>query len=126
MGKGGLRTLFTSREGLPGDEEVQLILVAKEFADKHAAALRSFLADFVAATRFYLDKPKEAREALLDSQMVRLPRELFLGMQDHYRDPSGRIELAAMQRAQDAMLKIGYQKQPIEIEKFVDASFLPR
>jgi hypothetical protein len=31
-----------------------------------------------------------------------------------------------MTRAQDAMLKIGYQKQPIQIEKFVDLSFLPR
>ena len=126
IGKGGLRSLFTSREGLPGDEEVQLILVTKDFAAKHPAVLRSFAADFVVASRFYLDKPKEAREALLDSQMVRLPRELFLGMHDHYRDPTGRIDFDAMKRAQDAMLKIGYQKQAIDIEKFVDLSFLPR
>jgi ABC-type nitrate/sulfonate/bicarbonate transport system substrate-binding protein len=126
IGKGGLRTLFTSREGNPSDEEVQLVLVAKEFAAKHQAALRSFLADFVAATKFYLEKPREARLALLDSQLVRLPRDLFLGMQDHYRDPSGRISMEAMKAAQDAMLKIGYQKQPVDIEKFVDLSLLPR
>lgn len=126
IGKGGLRTLFTSREGIPSDEEVQLILVSKEFAAKNAAALRSFLADFVAATRFYLEKPREARLALLDSKMVRLPPDLFLNMHDHYRDPSGRISMEAMKAAQTAMLKIGYQKQPVEIEKLVDLSLLPQ
>ena len=126
MGKGGLRAVFTSREGMPFDEEVQLILVPKEFADKHPAVLRSFLADFVAATRFYLEKPKEARQALLDSKMVRLAPELFINMHDHYREPSARISIEAMKRAQDAMVKVGYQKQPVEIERFVDLSFLPR
>jgi hypothetical protein len=47
-------------------------------------------------------------------------------MQDHYRDPSGRISLEAMKAAQTAMLQIGYQKQPVEIEKFVDLSLLPQ
>src|SRR5262249_10144479 len=126
MGKGGLRTLFTSREGMPFDEEVQLILVTQQFAARHPAALRSFLADFVAATRFYLESPKEARQALLDSKMVRLPAELFLNMHDHYRDPSGRISLEAMRNAQDAMLKVGYQKNPVDLEKFVDLGFLPK
>jgi len=126
MGKGGLRTLFTSREGMPFDEEVQLILVTRDFSAKHPDALRSFLADFVAATRFYVDKPKEARQALLDSKMVRLPAELFLTMHDHYRDPSARISLEAMRNAQDAMLKVGYQKTPVNLDKFVDLSFLPK
>ena len=105
---------------------MQLILVSKEFAAKHAAALRSFLADFVAATRFYLEQPREARQALLDSKMVRLPPDLFLNMHDHYRDPSGRISMEAMKRRRTAMLKIGYQKQPVEIEKLVDLSLLPQ
>ena len=96
------------------------------FAEKHSDVLRSFLADFVAATRFYLEKPKEARQALLDSKLVRLPPDLFLNMQDHYREPSARISIEAMKRAQEAMLKIGYQKTPVEIEKFVDLSFLPK
>jgi ABC-type nitrate/sulfonate/bicarbonate transport system substrate-binding protein len=126
MGKGGLRTIFTSREGMPFDEEVQLLLVPKEFASRQERVLRSFLSDFVAATKFYLEHPKEARQALLDSKMVRLPPELFLNMQDHYRDASARISVEAMKRAQDAMLKVGYQKQPVEIEKFVDMSFLPK
>jgi len=126
MGRGGLRSLFTSREGMPFDEEVQLILVTKDFAAKHPDVLRSFVADFVAATRFYVDHPKEARQALLDSKMVRLPPELFLAMHDHYRDPSGRISFEAMKNAQDAMLKVGYQKTPVDLEKFVDLGFLPK
>jgi ABC-type nitrate/sulfonate/bicarbonate transport system substrate-binding protein len=126
IGKGGLRSLFTSREGMPFDEEVQLILTTKSFAAKHAPVLRSFLADFVAATKFYVDKPKEARQALLDSKMVRLPAALFLGMEDHYRDPSGRIDIESMKKAQDTMLKVGYQKNRIEVEKFIDLSYLPK
>lgn len=126
MGKGGMRTLFTSREGMPFDEEVQLISVSKEFAQKHPAVLRSFMADFVAATQFYVNQPREARQALLDSNMVRLPRDLFLAMHDHYRDPTAQISIESMKKAQEVMLKAGYQKTPVEIEKFVDLSFLPK
>jgi ABC-type nitrate/sulfonate/bicarbonate transport system substrate-binding protein len=126
MGRGGLRSIFTSREGMDFEEEVQLISTTKAFANEHPDVLRSFLADFVAATRFYLEKPREARQALLDSKLVRLPPDLFLGMEDHYREPSARISLEAMKRAQEVMLKVGYQKTPVEIEKFVDLGFLPR
>ena len=107
------------------DEEVQLISVSNAFAAKHSDVLRSFLADFVAATRFYLEKPREARQALLDSKLVRLPPDLFLNMQDHYREPSARISVEAMKRVQEVMLKVGYQKAPADIERFVDTSFLP-
>jgi ABC-type nitrate/sulfonate/bicarbonate transport system substrate-binding protein len=126
IGKGGLRTVFTSREGMPFDEEVQLILVSKEFAARHPSVLRSFLADFVAATAFYLDQPKEARQALLDSKMVRLQPELFLGMHDHYRERSGRINMEAMKRVQDVMLRMNYQKAPVEMENYIDLSYLPK
>jgi ABC-type nitrate/sulfonate/bicarbonate transport system substrate-binding protein len=125
IGKGGLRTIFTSREGMDFDEEVQLISVSNAFAARHSDVLRSFLADFVAATRFYLEKPREARQALLDSKLVRLPPDLFLNMQDHYREPSARISVEAMKRVQEIMLKVGYQKAPADIERFVDTSFLP-
>lgn len=126
IGKGGLRALFTSREGMPFDEEVQLILATKVFAGKHPDVLKSFLADFVAATKFYLAKPEEARKALIESKMVRLPADLFLKMEDHYREPSGRISLEAMKKAQDVMLKAGFQKTPVDLERFVDLTFLPQ
>jgi ABC-type nitrate/sulfonate/bicarbonate transport system substrate-binding protein len=126
MGRGGLRTIFTSREGMDFDEEVQLIATTEAFAEKHPAVLRSFLSDFVSATKFYLDRPREARQALLDSKLVRLPPDLFLNMKDHYREPSARISVEAMKRAQEVMLKVGYQKTPADIEKFVDMRFLPQ
>ena len=126
IGKGGMRTVFTSREGMPFDEEVQLISTSVAFAQKHPAVLRSLLADFVAATEFYLNKPKEARQALLDSKLVRLPPDLFLNMDDHYRDPTARISMEAMRQVQDVMLKVGYQKTAVDLTKFIDLSFLPK
>jgi ABC-type nitrate/sulfonate/bicarbonate transport system substrate-binding protein len=126
MAKGGVRTLFTSKEGIPFDEELILLLVTEEFAARHAAALQAFMSDFVAATRFYVERPREARKALLDTKLVRIPEQLYIEMADNYRNPTARINIEALKMAQDVMLAQGHQKTRVEPAAFVDMSYLPQ
>lgn len=123
--KGGIRTLFTSKEGMPFDEELILLLVTEDFAARQPAALKAFMADFAAATKFYVEKPKEARKALIDAKLVRVPEQLYVDMQDNYRNPTARIDVEALRKAQDVMLAQGHQKTRIDPAAFVDMSYLP-
>jgi len=123
--KGGIRTLFTSKEGMPFDEELILLLVTEDFAAKQPSALKAFMADFAAATKFYVEKPKEARKALIDAKLVRVPEALYVDMQDNYRNPTARIDVEALKKAQDVMLAQGQQKNRIDPAAFVDMSYLP-
>ena len=117
--------IFSAKDAIPTDEEL-IVLVAKDaFLKAHAEAIRAFLADLRAATAFYLQHAKEARQILLDSKMVRVPADVFLGMSDYYRDPDLRAEVATLERMQESQFAAGFQKKKADIGKLVDLSYLP-
>lgn len=91
-----------------------------------AAAVRAYLADFVAATRYYLDQPRAAREALVKAKQAELDPELFYAMQDFDRDRDGRINLQNLAKMQDAQIGVGFQEKRIDVSKIVDLGYLPR
>jgi ABC-type nitrate/sulfonate/bicarbonate transport system substrate-binding protein len=91
-----------------------------------AAAVRAYLADFVAATRYYLDQPRAAREALVKAKQAKLDPELFYAMQDFDRDRDGRINLQNLAKMQDAQIGVGFQEKRIDVSKIVDLGYLPR
>lgn len=80
--KGGVVEVFNTKTGTPCEEELLLIFLRPEFIGKNQAAVNAFLADFVAATKWYLANPKEARQALLDKKFVQAPPQVYLEMQD--------------------------------------------
>ena len=56
----------------------QFVLVGKdEFLKANAAAIKAFLEDLHAATKFYLERSKEARQILIDTKMVRVPADTW-------------------------------------------------
>jgi ABC-type nitrate/sulfonate/bicarbonate transport system substrate-binding protein len=124
--KGGIRTIFTSKDGIPFDEELMLVLATPDLATKRPEVLRAFLADLVSANKYYIAHPKEAREALLKAKMVRVPEKLYVNMEDNYRSPSMRIDVDDLRKVQDYNIAKGYQKKRIDPAIFVDNSFLPK
>jgi ABC-type nitrate/sulfonate/bicarbonate transport system substrate-binding protein len=122
---GGSRVLFTSKDGVPFDEELMLLIARPQFLKEHGEAARAFLADLVAATKYYKEHTKEARQALIDAKFVRLPSEVYLGMSDYYRTPSARIDVDALRKMQDLQIKVGWQNKAADIGKLVDLSYLP-
>jgi len=124
--KGGLKTLFTSKTAVPFDEVLMTVVFREEFMQKNPAAVRAFLADLVAATKWYLANGKAARQALIDTKMVQLPAEIYLDIEDNWRDPECRIDIGAMNKMQDMQVELGFQKDKVDVAKVVDMSWLPK
>ena len=120
-----VRKIFDAKYGIPFDEELIVIAGKDEFLKKYAPAIRAFLEDVRDATKFYLEKPREARQILIDTKMVRVTPEVYLDMYDYYRDPTLRPDMEALRKIQEFQLKAGFQKKPADIDALVDTSYLP-
>ncbi len=121
-----VKTIFTSKEGMPFDEELVVVVGHNDYLKAHAEAIRGFLADLQAATKFYLDKPEEARQLLIDKKFVRVPPDIYMHMQDYDRDPRLRVDVEALKKMQDAQVAAGFQKKKADIATLVDMSYLPQ
>jgi ABC-type nitrate/sulfonate/bicarbonate transport system substrate-binding protein len=121
-----VRKLFDSQYGMPFEQELIVLLGKDSFLKQNAAAIRGLLEDLQASTRFYLEKPREARQMILDAKAVRLSPDIYLNMKDYYRDPTLRPDAAALERVQEVMIKTGFTKKHADIPAIVDVSYLPK
>ena len=121
-----LRKIFDAKYGIPFDEELIVLVGKDEFLKRNAEAVRAFLADLATTTRFYLDKPREARSILIDSKMVRVTPEVYLTMTDYYRDPTLRVDVDALAKMQEFQIKAGFQKKKVDVRTLVDPEYLPK
>ena len=125
--KPGLRQLFTSREALPFDEDLQTLYCGEEIIKKNPAAVKAFVADFIATTKAYLADVKAARKHLIAAKKVRIDEAVFLDLPDNYRDPEGRLFAEDWNKLQDVMIKTGFQEANtrFDAKSIIDQSFLP-
>lgn len=123
--RGGVRTVFISKTGVPFDEELDMLFLRPAFIQQHPAAVRAFLADFVAATRWYLANGPEARQALIDAKIVQTAPELYVELADYNREPTARIAVDSLKQLQELHLKLGWQTKRLNIDDLVDQSLLP-
>jgi len=123
--KGGLRTLFTSKTGVPFDEELILIIMRPEVMKKHPQAVRAFLADLATATKWYIAHPREAKQALIDKKIVGIAPETYFKLPDYKRDPSARPNLKALEQMQDMLVQYGFLEKKTDLSKVVDLSLSP-
>jgi ABC-type nitrate/sulfonate/bicarbonate transport system substrate-binding protein len=120
-----VRTVFTSKTGMPFDEELIVIVGHAQYLKAHADVIRAFLADLQAATKYYLANPVESRQILIDKKFVRVPADVYLHMKDYYRDPTLRVDVDSLEKMQDAQVAAGFQKKKADIASLVDLSYLP-
>jgi ABC-type nitrate/sulfonate/bicarbonate transport system substrate-binding protein len=120
-----VRKIFDAKYGVPFDEELIVLTAKDEFLKTNAAAIRAFLADLKEATRFYLDKPREARQLLVDSKMVRATPDVYIAMNDYYHEPTMRIDVDALEKMQEFQIKAGFQKKQVDVRSLVDLGYLP-
>jgi len=121
-----VRKLFDAKYGVPFDEELTVIVGKDEFLRKNAGAVRALLADLKESMRFYLDHPREARQILIDARMVRVSADVYMSMQDYYRDPSLRVDADALDNMQRFQIKAGFQRKPVDLRAMVDPDYLPQ
>jgi ABC-type nitrate/sulfonate/bicarbonate transport system substrate-binding protein len=120
-----VRKIFDAKYGIPFEEELSVLIGKDAFLKKNTVAVRAMLEDLREATRFYLDKPREARQALIDARMVRAGPDVYLDLHDYYREPSLRVDVEALARMQEFQIKAGFQKKPIDVKLLVDLDYLP-
>ena len=123
--KGGVRTLFTSKTGVPFDEELIVIMMNPGVLKKHPQAMRAFLADLASATRWYLANPRAAKQALIDKKFVGLDPEAYFKLPDYKRNPSARPNVQALGQMQDTLVSMGFQDKKIDLRSIVDLSLSP-
>jgi ABC-type nitrate/sulfonate/bicarbonate transport system substrate-binding protein len=120
-----VRKIFDAKYGVPFDEELTVLVGKDEFLRKNAVAVRALLADLTASMQFYLDKPREARQLLIDTRMVRVSSDVYMTMKDYYRDPTLRVDADALERMQEFQVKAGFQRKHADVRSLVDLSYLP-
>jgi len=124
--RGGLRTLFTSQDGVARDEDLMVLLVTEKFAREQPAALRAFLTDLVQATRHYVNQPRESRQALVTSKMVGIPLDVFLDMNDYERPLDARVDVESFRPMVADLNRFGFITKPVNPAAIIDNSFLPK
>jgi len=118
--------IFDAKYGVPFEEELNVLVGKDEFLKKNAAAVRAMVADLQTTTKFYLERPREARQMLIDAKMVRVSPDVYLDMHDYYREPSLCPDVDALTKMQAFQVKAGFQKNSVDVKTLVDLSYLPK
>ncbi len=127
VAKGGLRKLFTAVEAVGYDHELLDIFVGEKFLKANPEAVRAFLADYVAVTKYYLANTAQAKADLHKAGFVRTPLEIYLKNADWKRDPNARVDVASLEKLSTFMLeKLQWLEKPVNVREMVDQSYLPR
>jgi ABC-type nitrate/sulfonate/bicarbonate transport system substrate-binding protein len=127
MAKGGLRKLFTAVEAVGYEHELLDIFFGEKFLKANPEAVRAFLADYVAVTKYYLANTGEAKRDLHKAGFVRTPVDIYLKNADWKRDPDARVNIDSLQKLSGFMLdKLQWLEKPVNVDSMVDQSYLPR
>src|SRR5262245_6041519 len=121
-----VRKIFDAKYGIPFEEELTVMVGKDAFLKKNASAVRALLEDLKASMRFYLERPREARQLLIDARMVRVNSDVYMTMQDYYRDPTLRVDVEALERMQAFQIKAGFQNKRADVRSLVDLGYLPQ
>ncbi len=125
--KGGLRPLFTAVEAVGYDHELLDVWFGEKFLKVQPDVVRAFLADYVAATKYYLANPEQAKRDIHKAGFVRTPLEIYLKNADWKRDPQARVDVASLKKLATFMHeKLDWLEKPVSVDEMVDSSFLPR
>jgi len=125
--KGGLRTLFTAVEAVGFDHELLDVWFGEKFLRAQPDAVRAFLADYVAVTRYYLANTAQAKRDIHKAGFVRTPLDLYLRNADWRRDPAARVDVESLRKLAGLMHeKLGWLDKPVDVGRMVDLGFLPR
>jgi ABC-type nitrate/sulfonate/bicarbonate transport system substrate-binding protein len=127
MAKGGLRKLFTAVEAVGYEHELLDIFFGEKFLAANPDAVRAFLADYVAVTKYYLANMEQAKRDLHKAGFVRTPIDIYLKNSDWKRDPNARVNVESLKKLSTFMLdKLQWLEKPVNVDGMVDQSFLPR
>lgn len=125
--KGGLRPLFTAVEAVGYDHELLDVWFGERFLKAQPDAVRAFLEDYVAVTRYYVSSMAQAKRDIHKAKFVRTPLEIYLKNADWKRDPVARVDVASLKKLAAFMHeKLNWLEKPVNVDAIVDLSYLPK
>ena len=127
MAKGGLRKLFTAVEAVGYDHELLDLFFGDKFLKANPEAVRAFLSDYVAVTKYYLANTEQAKRDIHKAGFVRTPVDIYVKNADWKRDPNARVDVESLKKLSIFMHdKLQWLEKPVNVDGMVDQSFLPR
>jgi ABC-type nitrate/sulfonate/bicarbonate transport system substrate-binding protein len=127
VAKGGLRKLFTAVDAVGYDHELLDLFFGEKFLKQHPEAVRAFLADYVAVTKWYLANKEQGKRDLAKAGFVRTPVEIYVKNADWKRDPDARVNVDSLKKLSGFMLdKLHWLEKPVNVDEMVDQSYLPK
>src|SRR3989440_5867845 len=127
MAKGGLRKLFTAVEAVGYDHELLDLFFGDKFLKANPEAVRAFLSDYVAVTKYYLANTEQAKRDIHKAGFVRTPVDIYVKNRDWKRDPDARVDVESLKKLSIFMHdKLQWLEKPVNVDEMVDQSYLPR
>src|SRR3954454_5772055 len=127
IAKGGLRKLFTAVDAVGYDHELLDLFFGEKFLKAHPYAVRAFVADYVAITKWYLANKEQGKRDLAKAGFVRTPVEIYVKNADWKRTPDARLDVGSLKKLSTFMLdKVKEREKPVTVDEMVDQSFLPK
>ncbi len=125
--KGGLRTLFElSDVQSPLTETFEVC--RQEFVDANPAAVRGYMADFKAATKYAMAHPDDARKVTAEVTKIALPmlEKYLMTERDFYRDPVGTPDFTAIQKTWDMFYERKYLAKHLAVKDYQRLDLTPK
>jgi NitT/TauT family transport system substrate-binding protein len=124
---GEFKPLFTMREAL-GPAQTVILGALGEFVDKNRPALTDYFEDELRMRRFLYD-PRNRTQALeIASAVAKQPvatfAEWLFTTADNYRDMSGEIDAALLQKNVNDLHRLGITRGTFDVGKYVDLSLV--
>jgi sulfonate transport system substrate-binding protein len=125
--KGGVKRLFKP-EDVMGDVQSLVLVGSSAFLKKNPEVVKDFLEDYIIGLTWFLD-PKNHEEAVkITAKFTNLPPDMFedfaFTKKDFYRSATATPDIKALQRNIDLMQELGVIKQKVDVNPYVDLSYL--
>lgn len=127
--KGDLRPLFTGGDAF-GPASVIFQVARSSFLKDNEAAVRAYLADYVAGLAWYYDPANRTKAIDLIADYTKSPKAVlesyFATPRDYFRDPNGCVPAVAIQKPIDAMVEEKLIDQRVDASKYLNVGLLPK
>jgi NitT/TauT family transport system substrate-binding protein len=122
------RTLFTQQDAI-GRSQMIVMTGRAATLEKNRAAIIDFLEDHIREVRWFMDPAHHDEAVKLLADFTKQPPARFESWAfkketDFYHDPAGRPDVAALQANITETNKLGFIPQPMDVQKFVDLSYV--
>jgi len=119
--------LFTEGQAL-GLNTLGIWVARSAFLQKNRAVVLDMMEDYLRVVRFVTDPKNQKAAVQLASAATKIPPQaleawLFTA-KDYYRPADGQVDVPSLQSNIDDMRKLGFLKQQVQAQKYVDMSYV--